>query len=72
MIAKLKVECGHNIVANITNMFNDIALSRNLLTDFKNAGHHGSPNGIQTSVQVLRTGCWPENTEELCKIPSEL
>ena len=72
MIAKLKVECGHNIVANITNMFNDIALSRTLLEEFKQLPHKGAPEKVNTNIQILRTGCWPESNEEICLIPEEL
>lgn len=50
MIAKLKVECGHNIVANITNMFNDIALSRTLMDEFKQMAHKGIPELISTNI----------------------
>ena len=50
MIAKLKVECGHAFVANVTNMFNDIALSRTLNEEFKQMPHKGAPEGITTSV----------------------
>lgn len=57
MIAKLKVECGHNIVANITNMFNDIALSRTLMEEFKQLPHKGAPEKVVSNIQVLRTGC---------------
>eukprot|EP00362_Geleiidae_sp_MMETSP1317_P000502 CAMPEP_0201281188 /NCGR_PEP_ID=MMETSP1317-20130820/1898_1 /ASSEMBLY_ACC=CAM_ASM_000770 /TAXON_ID=187299 /ORGANISM="Undescribed Undescribed, Strain Undescribed" /LENGTH=155 /DNA_ID=CAMNT_0047590447 /DNA_START=1202 /DNA_END=1666 /DNA_ORIENTATION=- len=72
MISKLKVECGHNIVARITNMFNDIALSRTLMDEFKGMGHKGTPEGIITNVQILRSGCWPENKEDECIISNEL
>jgi hypothetical protein len=60
MIAKLKVECGHNIVNKITNMFNDIALSKQLMEEFKGQQHAGAPGGISMDVSVLRSGCWPD------------
>jgi len=60
MISKLKVECGHNIVNKISNMYQDIALSESLMKEFKDLRHKGSPGGIQLSVQILRSGCWPE------------
>eukprot|EP00361_Fabrea_salina_P007359 CAMPEP_0202440492 /NCGR_PEP_ID=MMETSP1345-20130828/36726_1 /ASSEMBLY_ACC=CAM_ASM_000843 /TAXON_ID=342563 /ORGANISM="Fabrea Fabrea salina" /LENGTH=737 /DNA_ID=CAMNT_0049055097 /DNA_START=1 /DNA_END=2214 /DNA_ORIENTATION=+ len=72
MISKLKVECGHNIVNKISSMYQDIALSSNLMEEFKGLSHRGSPGGINMTVQVLRSGCWPEQSSEPCIIPPEL
>ena len=71
MIAKVKVECGHAFVSGVTNMFNDIAMSRQQNEEFKNLAHKGSPEGIVTSVTVLRTGCWI-SSEESITLPPEL
>ena len=72
MISKLKVECGHNIVNKISSMYQDKTLSENIMKDFKLLSHKGSPDGIILSVQVLRNGCWPEQSIEPCLIPDEL
>jgi hypothetical protein len=72
MIAKLKVECGHNIVNKISNMFADIRLSRDIMTSFRGLRHSGQPGGVALGVQVLRSGCWPDQKSEPCKIPNEL
>jgi len=72
MIAKLKVECGHNIVNKITNMFSDITLSKELMDNFRGQAHGGAPGGISMSVSVLRSGCWPDQTSEACTMPAEL
>ena len=72
MISKLKVECGHNIVNKIANMYQDKTLSENLMKEFKNESHKGSPNGVILTVQVLRSGCWPEQSLEPCTMPDEL
>ena len=57
MISKLKVECGHNIVNKISNMYQDKTLSENIMKEFVNLAHKGSPDGILLNVQVLRNGC---------------
>ena len=72
MISKLKVECGHNIVNKISNMYQDKSLSESVMKEFKTLGHKGSPDGILLNVQVLRNGCWPEQSVEPCVIPDEL
>ncbi|OMJ79173.1 hypothetical protein SteCoe_20874 [Stentor coeruleus] len=72
MISKLKVECGHNIVSKISNMYQDKALSEQIMKDFKTQSHKGQPDGILLNVQVLRSGCWPEQTQDPCNLPNEL
>jgi len=72
MISKLKVECGHNIVNKIANMYQDKSLSESVMKEFKLLTHKGSPDGILLNVQVLRNGCWPEQSVEPCLIPEEL
>jgi Cullin family/Cullin protein neddylation domain len=72
MISKLKVECGHNIVNKISNMYQDKTLSENVMKEFKSLSHKGNPDGILLNVQILRNGCWPEQSPEPCKIPEEL
>ena len=72
MISKLKVECGHNIVNKISNMYQDKTLSENIMKEFVTLSHKGSPDGILLNVQVLRNGCWPEQSLEPCMMPDEL
>lgn len=72
LISKLKVECGHNVVNKISNMYQDIELSKTLNEEFKHQRHGGQPGGIQLSVQVLRNGCWPDQGSEPCQMPTEL
>lgn len=40
MLQKLKVECGHNTVNKISQMFTDMNLSKELMTEFKNHGSY--------------------------------
>lgn len=35
MLQKLKVECGHNTVNKLASMFNDIRISKDLMTEFR-------------------------------------
>lgn len=35
MLQKLKVECGHNTVNRISQMFTDMTLSKDLMKEFK-------------------------------------
>lgn len=72
MISKLKIECGHNLISKISNMYQDQSLSEALQREFKSLSHKGSPDGISLNVQVLRSGCWPEQNSEVCILPPEL
>jgi cullin 3 len=72
MISKLKEECGLNMIRNIASMYQDKDLSESLMKDFVQLTHKGSPNGTSLNVQVLRSGCWPEQTSEPCNIPKEM
>ena len=72
MIGKLKVECGHNIVNRISNMFQDIHISKTMLEEFRRGRDGGAPGGVALQVQVLRNGCWPDQNVEPCTIPAEL
>ena len=72
MIGKLKVECGHNIVNRISNMFQDIHISKTMMDEFRRGVDGGAPGGVALQVQVLRNGCWPDQNVEPCTIPQEL
>lgn len=47
MIGKLKIECGHNTISKILNMYQDISLSHEIINEFKGLSHKGSPDNIQ-------------------------
>ena len=59
MIAKIKVECGHNIVSKIFNMMQDMELSVTLNANFKELSHRGIVDGVEINVKVLKNGSWP-------------
>lgn len=60
MLQKLKVECGHNTVNKISQMFTDITLSKDLMTAFKQKYNNGNIEGVEFSTEVLTNGHWPE------------
>jgi len=55
----LKKNCGYEYTAKLARMFNDMALSRELLENFKSSGSYKDLGGIEFSVLVLATGSWP-------------
>lgn len=62
MLQKLKVECGHNTVNRISQMFTDMNLSKDLMVEFKQspAAKAIADSGIDFSAEVLTNGHWPE------------
>jgi len=72
LISKLKIECGHSLISKISNMYQDKSLSETLQREFMSLSHKGSPDGVSMNVQVLRSGCWPEQNSEVCILPAEL
>lgn len=67
MIKKLSLECGHSMVRRIISMFQDIHLSRQL-----NAEYQKLTSSALLTVQVLKTGCWPQQKKLECPIPEEM
>uniref|UniRef100_A0A6B2KYM3 Cullin family profile domain-containing protein n=1 Tax=Arcella intermedia TaxID=1963864 RepID=A0A6B2KYM3_9EUKA len=57
MIAHLKNNCGYEYTAKLARMFNDMALSRDLLDNFKTSTKE--LDGVEFSALVLATGSWP-------------
>jgi hypothetical protein len=68
MLQKLKVECGHNTVNKISQMFTDITLSKDLMTQFKSKYPNGV-GGVEFSTEVLTNGHWPEQNTAACTLP---
>lgn len=62
MLQKLKVECGHNTVNKLSQMFTDMNLSKDLMLDFKAtpAAKSIQQAGIEFVAEVLTNGHWPE------------
>jgi hypothetical protein len=62
MLQKLKVECGHNTVNRISQMFTDMNLSKDLMSEFKGtqASKAIEANNVEFVGEVLTNGHWPE------------
>lgn len=74
MIAKLKVECGHDYVQKLQGMLNDMKLSGEVLNAFRNAlerEHKTLP--LDMNVNVLTATYWPiTSPTEPCAFPPVL
>ena len=62
MLQKLKVECGHNTVNKLSQMFTDMNLSKDLMTEFRGTTNAKSIQaaGVDFVAEVLTNGHWPE------------
>lgn len=72
MLQKLKVECGHNTVNKLSQMFTDINLSKDLMEDFKKKNNDGIVKGVELNTEVLTNGHWPEQNAVACTLPPEM
>jgi len=72
MIAKLKTECGCQFTSKLEGMFKDMQVSLTTNEDFKRHINDKPAQmcGIDLTVQVLTTGCWPtQATSPKCNLP---
>eukprot|EP00276_Gloeochaete_wittrockiana_P009950 CAMPEP_0184657638 /NCGR_PEP_ID=MMETSP0308-20130426/20785_1 /TAXON_ID=38269 /ORGANISM="Gloeochaete witrockiana, Strain SAG 46.84" /LENGTH=732 /DNA_ID=CAMNT_0027095707 /DNA_START=65 /DNA_END=2263 /DNA_ORIENTATION=- len=74
LIAKLKMECGHQFTSKLEGMFHDMSLSTSAMEQFRNyLGNNGNPlGGIDMTVTVLTTGFWPTQAAARCILPKEV
>jgi len=74
MLQKLKVECGHNTVNKLAQMFNDINISRDLMNEFRATQTYKNMigEGVDFSAEVLTGGHWPQQPAAACTLPPEL
>lgn len=72
MLQKLKVECGHNTVNKLSQMFTDMTLSKDLMVQFKVKTPNGMVGGVEFATEVLTNGHWPEQQTAACTLPPEL
>ena len=65
MLSKLKAECGAGFTSKLEGMFKDMTLSNSINEEFKgyllNTGK--SLEGVDLTVRVLTTGCWPGHNQ---------
>lgn len=72
MLQKLKIECGHNTVNKISQMFTDITLSKDLVNEMKSKYPSGLVPGVEFTTEVLTNGHWPEQNTAACTLPPEM
>lgn len=74
MLQKLKVECGHNTVNKLSQMFTDMNLSKNLMEEFRKTPQAKSiiDAGVEFVSEVLTNGHWPEQPAAACTLPPEM
>eukprot|EP00833_Pecoramyces_ruminatium_P000688 jgi/Orpsp1_1/1174720/evm.model.c7180000051127.1 len=72
MIAKLKDECGGGYTSKLEGMFNDINVSKDLVSDFNKDSKYTSRIGnISLYVNVLTSGIWPSYPQSNYNMPKE-
>ncbi|KAK9710592.1 hypothetical protein K7432_008351 [Basidiobolus ranarum] len=76
MISKLKIECGYQFTTKLEGMFNDIRLSSDTMSDFKEFINNLTENegmSIELHASVLTSTFWPVNTSlTSCMLPPEV
>jgi cullin 1 len=68
MISKLKHACGYEYTSKLQRMFQDMSVSRDLNTKFRDS----SDRKLEFSVQVLSSGSWPFSPGPQFSLPPEL
>jgi len=72
MIQQLKIECGYQFTSKLEGMFNDIRISQETMTQFKDwMNSTGTGLGVDMQVLVLTTGFWPTQPAAKCLLPRE-
>uniref|UniRef100_A0A1D1Y7V5 Cullin-3-B n=1 Tax=Anthurium amnicola TaxID=1678845 RepID=A0A1D1Y7V5_9ARAE len=76
MIGKLKIECGYQFTTKLEGMFNDMRISSDTMTDFKEFLDKSvlEKPKLDLSVTVLTSTFWPMNlsASPRCNFPAEL
>ncbi|KAJ6513268.1 Cullin-domain-containing protein [Mycena sanguinolenta] len=74
MLAKLKIECGHQFTQKLEGMFKDMALSEDAMKAYKkHLGQTVAPK-IDISVIVMTSTFWPtsQSTATTCTLPLDM
>ncbi|CAG8630383.1 15076_t:CDS:2, partial [Racocetra persica] len=76
MIGKLKIECGYQFTTKLEGMFNDMRISTDTMTDFKDFLEKSALERpkLDLSVTVLTSTFWPMNlsASPRCNFPAEI
>ena len=70
MVNKISVETGIGAVNKMTQMFNDIKLSKEMQTEYeKFNSNRNDAEEVKVSVEVLTDGSWPIKEQPTCILP---
>ena len=74
MISKLKAECGSQYTQQLEMMFKDVDYSREIMHAFRQSieDNPSVPKGIETHVNVITSGSWPQYSPVDLKLPEQL
>lgn len=73
MITKLKTECGFQFTSKLEGMFNDLAISRDFMEQYRRDSRVMAPAGsMELDATVLTTGFWPSQAIAPCSLPAEI
>ena len=67
MINMLAVQCGHNVVQKMKQMFEDIENSKKFMKEFKESSY--GQNQVEFECQILQSASWPSYAIEGLTIP---
>lgn len=65
MLTKLREKCGYEYVAKFQRMMQDKTTNKSLNDGFKEYIQQNNIKQVETSVQVLSTGAWPNTSQPL-------
>jgi cullin 3 len=75
MISKLKAECGNAVTSKLEGMFQDMKISADTSSGFKQHLSNFDLNplqGVDLNVHVLTSGYWPTQVATSCNLPLEI
>lgn len=72
MISKLKQTCGYDYTSKLQRMFNDVGISKDINTKFKDHLDKSTKMDVDFNVQVLTSGSWPFTKGPDMNLPVEL
>ncbi|KIM33200.1 hypothetical protein M408DRAFT_325999 [Serendipita vermifera MAFF 305830] len=73
MLAKLKVECGFQFTKKMEGMFNDMKLSADVMSSYRDYLANTTAPAVEINVTVMTSTFWPTtNSGAMCNFPPEL
>jgi cullin 3 len=71
MVSQLKAECGYQFTSKLEGMFNDMRISRDMRSAYKQNGK-SLDGGVDMEVDVLTNGYWPSQNVTPCTLPAKV